>query len=137
MPFSITGKQEMIDRFNRLKQNLPPLVASALYLEVNVEATEVKKRTPVWNPARNAGPEVVKGALRASVRVDGPFIEGGFIYARILAGGSMAPYALYVHEDLEAFHATGEAKFIESVILESRPFMASRVAKRIELNKAF
>lgn len=136
MPFSMTGKQEMIDRFNRLKQNLPPLVAMALRIETEIEATEVRKRTPVWNPSRMAYKGLVKGALRASVRVDGPYIEGGFIFTQILAGGSMAPYALYVHEDLEAFHATGQAKFIESVILESRPFMASRVAKRIELNKA-
>jgi hypothetical protein len=58
------------------------------------------------------------------------------IYALIVAGGPAAPYAIYVHEDLEAIHPVGQAKFIESVLLESRPFMAARIAKRIDLNRA-
>lgn len=59
------------------------------------------------------------------------------VWTNIVAGGPSAPYAIYVHEDLEAFHKVGQAKYIESVLMESRPFMAARVAKRIDLNKAW
>jgi hypothetical protein len=41
-----------------------------------------------------------------------------------------------VHEDLTALHKIGQAKYLESVIMESRPFMAARVARRMDLNKA-
>jgi len=99
-------------------------VASALYIEANVEAKEVKKRTPVD-----------KGELRASVHVTSPTISKQDVHVLIVAGGPAAPYAVYVHEDLEAFHKVGQAKYLESVIMESRPFMAKRVAKRLSLRR--
>lgn len=102
----------------------PDYVGKALYQETSVELTEVKKRTPVEF-----------GELRASEHVIGPIRQWRTIYTNIVAGGPSAPYAIYVHEDLDAFHKVGQAKYIESVLLESRPFMAARVAKRIELNK--
>lgn len=90
-----------------------------------MEATEVKKRTPVD-----------KGTLRGTVHVVGPVREGKRIYTLIACGGPSAPYAVYVHENLEAFHKVGQAKFLESVIMESRAYMGARVAKRMELNRA-
>lgn len=115
----------MRERLKRLAQRFPDEVGRGLYIETEVEATEVKKRTPVD-----------KGPLRASIHQIGPFREGRRIYTMIVVGGTSAPYAIYVHEDLEAFHPVGQAKFLESVILESRPHMGARVAKRIELNRA-
>lgn len=100
-------------------------VAVALYQETGVEATEVKKRTPVD-----------KGTLRATVHVVGPVREGTRIYTLIACGGPSAPYAVYVHENLEAFHKVGQAKFLESVILESKAYIGSRVAKRVSINSA-
>ena len=109
------------------KRNFGKHLGRALYQETSIELTEVKRRTPVD-----------KGALRASERLEGPLRTGpneSIIYMLILAGGPAAPYAIYVHEDLEAIHPVGQAKFIESVLLESRPYMAARVAKRIDLNR--
>lgn len=109
--------------------NMPERIMAGLNVEVEIEVTEVKKRTPVrWYPKGKSGPA---GALRASVHQEGPFRKGRSVYSMIVAGGPAAPYAIYVHEDLTAFHHVGEAKFIESVINESRPFMAARVARRI------
>lgn len=133
MPVNWRGQSEMRDKLRRARINFPKAIGTALYAETQIEATEVKQRTPVWNPARKHGPNVVPGTLRASVRGTEPIYEGDLVYCLILAGGPQAPYAVYVHEDLDAFHATGQAKFIESVILESRPHMAARVAKRIQL----
>jgi hypothetical protein len=47
-------------------------------------------------------------------------------------GGAAEAYAIVQHENLEFHHTTGEAKFLESVLNESRPFMAQRIAKRIK-----
>jgi len=111
-------------KLQRLADRFPDEVGRALYIETEIESKEVKRRTPVD-----------KGALRASVHVVGPTREGRTIYTFIVAGGPAAPYALFVHEDLAAFHKVGQAKYIESVIMESRPFMGRRVAARIELNR--
>lgn len=126
MPFSasLKGAAEVRRRLERFKKNLPEEVGAALYKETEIEAKEVKRRTPVD-----------RGNLRASVHVKGPFIyrsgKNVRIFTRIAVGGPSAPYAIYVHEDLDAFHKVGQAKFLESVVLESRPYMAARVAKRL------
>jgi hypothetical protein len=115
----------MKGKFARIKSGFGREVVAALYQETQIETTEVKRRTPVDT-----------GELRASVHVVGPFSQGDRIWTLIACGGLAAKYAVYVHENLEAFHKVGQAKFLESVILESRPFMAKRVADRISLNRA-
>lgn len=122
---SLKGVQQFWAKVQRVQKAMGDEAARGLFQETQVEATEVKKRTPVD-----------KGTLRGTVHVVGPVREGRKIYTLIACGGPSAPYAVFVHEDLEAFHKVGQAKFLESVIMESRPFMASRVAKRMELNRA-
>lgn len=109
----------------RLAQRIPDEVGRALFQETEVEATEVKRRTPVRY-----------GPLRASVHVEGPFREGRRIWTNIVAGGPAAPYAIFVHEDPDAIHKVGQWKYIESVVKESVPYIAGRIANRIDLNKA-
>jgi hypothetical protein len=96
-----------------------------LYQEGQIEVKEIKQRTPVDT-----------GALRASITLEGPTRDGRRIYVTVTAGGPSVPYAFIVHEDLEAFHRVGEAKYIERPLDESAPYMADRIAKRIDLNKA-
>jgi hypothetical protein len=131
-----TGLSDMQRRLRTFGRKYPDEIGRALYLETEIEATEVKKRTPVWNPDNPVPHGHVPGSLRASIHVIGPVRVGESVYTLIAAGGTAAPYALYVHEDLEAFHRTGQAKYIESVILESAPYMMSRVAARVQLNRA-
>lgn len=90
-----------------------------------MDATEVKRRTPVDN-----------GTLRGTVHVEGPEIGDGMVSTSVVAGGPSAPYAVIVHEDLTAQHKVGQAKFIESVIMESKATIGERVAKRVDLNRA-
>lgn len=116
----------MVAKIKALQKRLPQQVAAALYVEAQIEATESKKRTPVDT-----------GNLRASTRVTDPVIsEDGKVSVSIVVGGVAAPYAVYVHENLDAHHDTGEAKFLESTLLESRQFMAARVAKRVSLKNS-
>jgi len=43
--------------------------------------------------------------------------------------GAIAAYAIFVHEDLEAKHTVGEAKFLENAIRESAPIILATIAK--------
>ena len=115
----------MVRRLRNVARRFPDHTAAGLYIETEVEAKEVKRRTPVD-----------RGTLRGTVHQVGPLRQGRKIYSLIVTGGPAAPYAVYVHEDPDAFHKVGQWKYIESVIMESRPHMATRVAKRIEFNKA-
>jgi hypothetical protein len=99
-------------------------LGAALRQETEVEATECKKRCPVRF-----------GTLRGTIHASGPEQQGMMIYCEISAGGPAAPYALIVHEDLSAHHDVGQAKYIESVVFESAPYIMARVAKRIDFNK--
>lgn len=131
-----TGTTDMQRKLRNFGRKYPDEVGAALYIETEIEATEVKRRTPVWNPDNPVPHGHVPGSLRASVHVVGPIRVGDRVYTLIVAGGTAAPYALYVHEDLEAFHRTGQAKYIESVIRESAPYILARVARRVDLRRA-
>lgn len=124
MRAELKGVKAFTANLKKAQNKLPTEVARALYQETSAELTEVKRRTPVKT-----------GILRATEFVEGPFVEGQRIWTKIVAGGPAASYAAIVHENLEAFHKVGQAKYLESVIMESRPFMAARVAKRIEFNR--
>ncbi len=119
----VQGVGAMRRTLDRLAAEIPDAVALALAQETEIEATEAKRLTPVDT-----------GNLRGSIHVEGPHRRGRRIVTAIVAGGPAAPYAVAVHEDLEAQHPTGQAKFIEAVIFESAPHLATRIVRRIDLN---
>lgn len=121
---TVVGMEKLRARLAAMAKRIPNEVARALFAEAQVEMTEAKRRVPVDT-----------GALRASGHVGNPQVVWRDITVRLAFGGPAAPYAIKVHEDLSAYHKTGQAKFLESVILESAPYMAKRVAKRIELTR--
>lgn len=60
------------------------------------------------------------GALRSSGHVEAPKISASKVQVDLVYGGAAAPYARIVHEDLDAFHKVGQAKYLEE------PFLAER-----------
>ena len=124
MRFRVTGAGAMRKTMQRIARQAPNEFARALYQETEIEATEAKRRTPVDT-----------GALRASIHVEGPTVTGRRISTAIVAGGPAAPYAIEVHENLEAFHKVGESKYIERPLMEAAPHLAARIARRIDLNR--
>lgn len=94
-------------------------VLAALRAEAEIEMTEAKRRCPVDT-----------GALRASGVVTEE-LRGTDAIVRLAFGGAAASYALFVHENLQALHRVGEAKFLERPLLEAVPYLADRVAARI------
>jgi hypothetical protein len=117
------GGRSMVATLKAIAKQFPDDVGKALYQEAQIEATEMKRRTPVDT-----------GMLRASIHTEGPERESGRIIKIIFATGANVPYAIYVHEDPDAFHKVGEWKFMESVIKEAAPWMAERVGKRLNLD---
>jgi len=115
------GTKEMAAALAALVSAFPVSVADALEAEAEIEMTEAKRRTPVKT-----------GALKSSGHVQPAQVGAGGISVKLGFGGPAAPYALTVHEDLEAFHAVGEAKFLEGPLREAAPYMAERIANRVK-----
>lgn len=112
-----SGSANIKQALQEFAQFYPKATLEAMREEAEIEMTEAKQRTPVKT-----------GNLRASGIVLGPDEDGT---VTLQFGGPAAPYAVYVHENLDAFHKVGQAKFLESVVLESAPNMAERLAERI------
>jgi hypothetical protein len=121
---SVKGASEMIANLKKIAQRFPDRVGAAMYQEGQVEMTESKKRCPVET-----------GVLRASGRVSEPIHEGKQISVILSYGGAANDYAIPQHERLDYHHKVGQAKFLESVLNESRSSMSARIAARIDLNK--
>ena len=115
---------EVIGSLKKLDHTLPLVAAAALYQEALVEQKESMKRTPVDT-----------GALRDSHQTSLPKWKGQNLEVTIKVGGPAAGYAVIVHEDMEAKHEVGEAKFLERTIQESATHMLARIAKRMKLNR--
>lgn len=111
----------MAARLRALASKFPDDVAKAMYKEAQIEMTESKRRVPVDT-----------GVLRASGFVQEPERKGSNISVTLSYGGAAETYAIIVHEDLEAHHRVGQAKYLESVLKESAPFMKQRIAARIK-----
>jgi hypothetical protein len=122
--FVFTG----LDQVKKKLESLPPKFEKAVEAALYAEALEVKKLSMQRTP-------VDTGALRASHVVNKPERDGKSIVVNIEvggpAGGVDVGYAIYVHENLEAFHKVGQAKFLESAHMERSKGLRDRVAKRV------
>ena len=111
---NITGLQEFQQHLNRLKNSYHGRAGASLY----------KFATMIKNDARDRAPKKT-GELRKSGRVHDPISSGdGRISCKITFGNEKAYYAIYVHEDLNAKHTNGEAKFLENAVNASTSKMA-------------
>lgn len=116
----------MISNIKKVAREFPGEAAAALYQEAQIEMTESKRRVPVEH-----------GILRASGFVAEPQHSGKNISVTMSYGGAAEDYAIIQHERLDYHHPLGgQAKYLESVINESRPFMLARIARRMDLNRA-
>ena len=73
------------------------------------------------------------GTLRNTIHVDGPHVRGRRITVMIVAGGPAAPYAVVQHENLQFKHKEGQAKYLESVILEARSTIGRDIAALVKV----
>lgn len=128
--FTMRGSKEMAAKIRKIARNYPTKIGRALYTEMSIEATEMKRRTPV--DTREEAPH--PGQLRNSIHVEPPEYHGKMISVTV-ATGAEAPYDIYVHENLDSFHEVGQAKFMESVLNESQPYIGERIARRARIDE--
>lgn len=121
----VTGAKEIHARLLQMIAQTPRELGAALYEEALIVEQTSRGRTPV-----------LTGALRASHETSLPSLSRDSVEVTISVGGPAAPYAVAVHEKVEVRHPVGQAKFLESAVLESIPTLPERLAARIKLGKA-
>lgn len=128
---SMTGRTKQAAQLRSVARAFPLLVGAVQFEECSIELEEMKRRTPVSTPDTAL---YYPGYLRDSGHLEGPVIEGSIISTEYVFD---AWYAAIVHEDMDAFHAVGQAKFVESVHMESAAYMVGRICARIRLADLF
>ena len=128
--WGLVGEEQMIRKIMLIANKTPSRVGRALYRESQIESTEMKRRCPVDTTPNAPHP----GLLRNGIHVEDPDYSSNNISVTI-ATSAQTPYDIYVHENPDAFHPIGQYKFMESVLRESGPYMASRLAKRLSLDE--
>lgn len=85
-----------------------------------------KEATGIMTVSKASFVPVDTGALRSTgyVKPAQDFVELGY-------GGPAAPYALVVHEDLEAHHTVGSAKYLERPFRDATRGLARRLIARL------
>jgi hypothetical protein len=118
----VTGARQMIANLQQLARDAPRVMKKAVYEFAQTEMTEMKRLVPVDT-----------GALRASGHIEQPVAHAdGRITCTLGFGGTAVDYAVPVHEDLEAFHRVGQAKYVEQPLAESAAHFADRVAASVK-----
>lgn len=95
-------------------------LGAALYRGCLIVELKSRARTPV-----------LTGTLRATHETSEPEYNDSekSVECTISVGGPAAPYALAVHENLNRYHRNGQAKFLESAVLESRDSILDDISK--------
>ena len=144
----VTGTKELQDILARLGDAAPDKLGDALYRQAEFIMTEAKRQTPVDT-----------GSLRASGHVEPPVVNGTQVSVMLgfggVAGGQMnneqgpvgpgqfltsqgtrepGQYAIYVHENLNAQHPSGNAKFLENPMLATELSLSSKLATDLKID---
>lgn len=90
--------------------------------------------------ARIKGSVKIEGMAKFLSAIDDKIAEVGKDAKPAVAVGYSADYAIFVHEDLKAYHPNGQAKFLENAIKENETelarFLEERIQKGDTLSKA-
>ncbi len=118
--FTVTGTKATAQRIAAIGGRVESHIQGVMKAVAEARLTEMKTRTPVD-----------KGPLRSSLHVTGPRRTAAGQEVGWAAGGPSAPYARVQHEDTSLRHTVGQAKFIESVVMEESTAMVSEIAAAI------
>ncbi len=131
MSIKVNGLDSARRRLVYFKNKFPHEVAAALKTEAELTMTESKKEVPVDT-----------GALKDSGFVDEPKIQGDNISIRLGYGGVATKreangeitvtYAIIVHEDLNAHHTVGKAKFLEDPLKKRQKNILNNINLRVK-----
>lgn len=141
MRFSIRGGTVIRRELERLLDAYPEAMGAAIYQEGLAIEADAKARTPVDTGRLRASAFVTPPKRGEITQVMVRYPDSGpgesSILSVIATGdrrrvsvqvGYATDYAPYVHENLEAHHAVGEAKFLENAVNARTAGFAERVA---------
>jgi hypothetical protein len=114
-------KNTLVPGVEKVKRELPKQMRDAVQAEAEALKVVAQSRVPVKT-----------GALKNSARV---VMDPDKAKASIVFGNTDVDYAVIVHENLEAHHENGQAKFLESTLMEATSGMAERLATRMRFEK--
>jgi hypothetical protein len=129
------GIEQFRTRLQQLPEELLDKAGKGLYQEALIMQAVSMERTPVRD-----------GILRGTHETSEPERDGNVVRVTISVGGSAAPYAYFVHEDLETNHnlehrdprsgkvytCGGQPKFLESSVREGSEGLGGRLADRMK-----
>ena len=121
--FRVTGAKATARHIAAIGARVEARIQGVMRAVAESRLTEMKRRTPVA--------PIDGGTLRSSLHVTGPRPTAAGQEVGWAAGGPSAPYAAVQHEDTTLRHTTGQAKFIESVVMEQSTAMVSEIAAAI------
>lgn len=121
----ITGEQALLKNLSRLGQGLL-LETQAAGLGVGEEL--------ILDPARARAPMKTGRTRRSGVVTVRKY--AGATIVKVTFGGQLAPWAPFIHENLQANYKNGEPKFLERTFLAARGNLTREFAKRISLARA-
>ena len=119
--FTLVGSREMRARMEDVAKDARRAIKKAVHKFAQTEMREMKRLVPVDT-----------GTLKNSGYVDKPQENGSHITQELGFGGAAEEYAIVVHEDLEAWHENGQAKYVEQPLSESAPYFAARVGADVK-----
>lgn len=106
-------------RLRNIPKKMNGQAKQACYTSLSRTLTKAKGYTPVKTGA-------LRGSGRVEVLQDDPFV------IEIMFGGPLAPYAPRVHEDLNAHHRVGQAKFLARAVTEDRQTIRDDIQKAVK-----
>jgi hypothetical protein len=104
---------QLMFTFRNLTQRISQVLAFASGVNAEMAKKLYEDAEEVMRESKERYVPVDTGALRASGHVERPRISGSRASVDLGFGGPAVEYAEYVHEDLNAQHAVGQAKYLE------------------------
>ena len=118
----LIGLEKALKKLDKFKGKIEQIVKSEIF----------KEGEGVMAMSKEAFVPVDQGPLRQSGHVDDPVIQGDEVSVTLGYGNSAVEYAVYVHEDLNAFHpGGGQAKYLEKPLKMALPGVKSRMSKAL------
>lgn len=118
MGFEIIGLSQLIAKFENMIRDAP----EENKRDIRESAGEVLKNAQGYTPVRT-------GALRDSGRLEDGDDESS---VKIIFGSDSVDYAVPVHENLDAHHDNGQAKFLERACQESPEVVGGKLVYNIQ-----
>lgn len=150
---ALEGVNELNSYLQDLGTKGPKLLARALYRKANFIMRDAKRLTPTDTGAlKNSGhvekPDVqgsrvtvemgfggVAGAQSRIGKIQGPVLPGKTLTRQ--GDRDPAGYAIYVHEDLNAKHDDGQAKYLEQPALEHAATLEADIVADLRKDMGF